>query len=838
MIRRRQLLASKYIAYRHNALQSHSTLGSFEKKGCFHSVSSSVSYASSYIDDSIHRQTPLHKRSPYPTSPLHLHTSIRTKVFVSKHNQSLNVAASQITEYCSHHGISSDSFRKTTSHVVLKECPFCPKPHQGKADNLFKIYIKIGGGAYFCHRCGAKGSWYDFKMKLGGFEVVDMRSGQGSATRTPVSSRTRGGLMPADFKSVGGRQSNQNISSMGNGSNATSSRFENTTGAINNSKCLPMPSQRLQAAYITNLMDNKRNNDAENAGYALKYLTETRGLTKQTLRKYGVGLGTYNFPSNEPGQHNRYVKADCVTFPWIMRASEVHEQEVLRGGTYKWNREEAKDVEKQEAEGGNDDSLQDVALDTDAKSRELIRRERGPFVTRRLKARALDNKSWQRLDPPGGGWGLFGWHTIPSNAKEVVLTEGEYDAMAVYQATGRPTVSLPNGCRSLPVEVLPMLERFDTIYLWMDSDAPGREGAEQFAKKIGINRCFLVQPKPSLDGTPPPKDANEALLKGMDLEQCINDAKNFPHDRILTFSELRLQVLDEIMNPEKNAGVPVKTLPEFTKLIKGFRRGEVTVLTGPTGSGKTTFLGQLSIDFAEQKVNTLWGSFEIKNTRLMQKLLTQFSREGLPKAKEDKVQALENLADRFEELPLYFMKFHGGSDVDDVLDAMEYAAYVHDVQHIILDNLQFMISRNGKAYGSSFDKFDDQDIAVEKFRKFATEKNVHVTLVVHPRKEDENAKLGMSSIYGSAKATQEADTVLILQYDGKKKFIEVKKNRFDGALGTLPLYFQHDSSRYSEQPDASIMPKKIQRTTRPGSSQPGRIRASPPISPTWDSILE
>ena len=27
-----------------------------------------------------------------------------------------------------------------------------------------------------------------------------------------------------------------------------------------------------------------------------------------------------------------------------------------------------------------------------------------------------------------------------------------------------------------------------------------------------------------------------------------------------------------------------------------------------------------------------------------------------------------------------------------VLDALEYAAYVHDVQHVILDNLQFMMS--------------------------------------------------------------------------------------------------------------------------------------------------
>ena len=101
-----------------------------------------------------------------------------------------------------------------------------------------------------------------------------------------------------------------------------------------------------------------------------------------------------------------------------------------------------------------------------------------------------------------------------------------------------------------------------------------------------------------------------------------------------------------------------------------------------------------------------------------------------------------------------------------------------------------------------------QDIAVEKFRKFATEYNVHVTLVVHPRKEDEGVKLGISSFYGSAKATQEADTVIILQSDGKRKFVDVKKNRFDGTLGHVPLYFQRKSGRYTETPDVITPPKR------------------------------
>ena len=138
------------------------------------------------------------------------------------------------------------------------------------------------------------------------------------------------------------------------------------------------------------------------------------------------------------------------------------------------------------------------------------------------------------------------------------------------------------------MELLVLLERFDTVYLWMDSDGPGQEGAEMFARKLGVERCLVVRPSgkrgwsggvgadnlkgvdnglPVLEaGEPshqldtfsapphPPKDANEALLTGWDIGELLEEASELPHERILKFSDLRDQVIHEIVNPEKYQG--------------------------------------------------------------------------------------------------------------------------------------------------------------------------------------------------------------------------------------------------------------------------------------------
>ncbi len=53
--------------------------------------------------------------------------------------------------------------------------------------------------------------------------------------------------------------------------------------------------------------------------------------------------------------------------------------------------------------------------------------------------------------------------------------------------------------------MLPWLERFDIVYLWLDDDKPGRDGCEKLEAKLGRGRCRIVRPLPAMyvDGSAP-----------------------------------------------------------------------------------------------------------------------------------------------------------------------------------------------------------------------------------------------------------------------------------------------------------------------------------------------
>lgn len=73
-----------------------------------------------------------------------------------------------------------------------------------------------------------------------------------------------------------------------------------------------------------------------------------------------------------------------------------------------------------------------------------------------------------------------------------------------------------------------------------------------------------------------------------------------------------------------------------------------------------------------QGVPTLWGSFEVKNVRLLKRMMQQHC--GRPLDRINKADFL-GLCGPFSELPMYFLKFFGSTDVHKV-GACAWATFV------------------------------------------------------------------------------------------------------------------------------------------------------------------
>ncbi|CAO3660466.1 unnamed protein product [Rhizopus stolonifer] len=171
-------------------------------------------------------------------------------------------------------------------------------------------------------------------------------------------------------------------------------------------------------------------------------------------------------------------------------------------------------------------------------------------------------------------------------------------------------------------------------------------------------------------------------------------------------------------------------------------------------------------------------------------MLSQFAEKDLAEYPEE----FNTIADEFEKLPLHFLKFHSSTPIGDVLKVCKEAVDSYNVRHIIIDNLQFMLSQQAR---SGLDKWELQENAIASLRSFATLQDVHITLVVHPRKETGEA-LDINSIFGSAKVTQEADNVVIIQKHYSYRSIDIKKNRYDGTLGSVKYKFNKETLKIEE----------------------------------------
>ena len=346
---------------------------------------------------------------------------------------------------------------------------------------------------------------------------------------------------------------------------------------------------------------------------------------------------------------------------------------------------------------------------------------------------------------------LFAKHLTGGNAHSLVITEGEIDAMSIWQVMQSEeyaVASVPFGAKwenengSDPnlewiQNDFEYLERFESIILALDADEAGENATKSIVKRLGRDRCKSINLEEY-------KDANEALLKGFDLRKAILDAKPFEPENLKNATSYEAELADRYFNPSKNSrGIPLPwDIPFF------IRMNELSILTGFSGSGKTMLLNYLCCHLASLGNKICIASLEIRCEETISCLIAQTLAKEAPDSKDELSKAMDWLGEGF-----WFYDHVGQADFDAMLDSFAYAHKRHGVNIIVVDSLM--------KCGLAFDDYKGQKLLVDRLFDFTQKYDVHIFLVAHSKKKDsEKEYVGKMDVKGISEITDMAHNVI------------------------------------------------------------------------------
>lgn len=389
-----------------------------------------------------------------------------------------------------------------------------------------------------------------------------------------------------------------------------------------------------------------------------------------------------------------------------------------------------------------------------------------------------DGKKMIRSEP-GCEPCLFGWDTIPKNSRRIVITEGEIDAMTLYQY-GIPALSVPFGAGSGQKQAwieheYDRLAVYDEVYLCFDPDAAGDAAVAEIIERLGRHRCRVIKL--------PFKDPNECLqheISKDEINRCINSALTLDPQELKNARDYEAEVIEEFYpNPLTPQGYNPPW--QYTKGKILFRPSELSIWCGINGHGKSQVLGQAMLSCMQQGARVCIASLEIKPKKLLARLTRQAA--GLDQPTEQYIKAIQ----AWYSDKLWIFDLVGTAKVDRLLEVFLYAKQRYGVDVFVIDS--FM------KCGIDEEDFKAQKIFVDKLCDFKNEYNCHIHIIAHPRKpSDEGQAPSKLDVKGTGAITDLADNCFsIWRNKAKEELLQIQIN--GGRLNS-------DQERKLEQSDA------------------------------------
>jgi twinkle protein len=394
---------------------------------------------------------------------------------------------------------------------------------------------------------------------------------------------------------------------------------------------------------------------------------------------------------------------------------------------------------------------------------------------------------------------LFGQQLFGDGAsKYLTITEGQDDALAVYQMTGKrwACVSVHSASSAVKdiLSNIDFVESFENVVLCFDNDAAGKKAAQDVAEKLSPGKASIV----SLSVF---KDANEYLMndRGADFQSDWWNKKTFSPVGVVSFSDA-FKAYEEALEA-KLYPLP-KSMARLNDMLHGgIASGEITMVGAHTSIGKTTWVNNLLFNFLTETPDARVGylGFETTVGEIVKSMVNLQDSAAL-KTKDSAHKAFEDISwkDR-----LYILDHLGALKLDDMMQKIRNMIVAFNLDVFIIDPVQAGLPDNSNEVVDDF---------MDRVLKLAKQTNTSFILVSHTKKPDDNNPHNISEydLKGSGSLNQVSFNTILLSRDKLSDDERVKstthmklvKCRRTGNTGQAGyLFYNKNTGRLEEGED-------------------------------------
>lgn len=355
------------------------------------------------------------------------------------------------------------------------------------------------------------------------------------------------------------------------------------------------------------------------------------------------------------------------------------------------------------------------------------------------------------------------------DAERVVICEGEIDSLSwevagcvahtsVNMGAPNPTDSTIDRKLQCIDNSYEVFEQAKTVYISVDNDENGRILQKELIRRIGTEKCKIVDLSPY-------KDANEVLLQegAESLVERFRNASDPKVEGVFQVSDVYDSLLDKFHNGQ-DVGTTTY-IPQIDNAWK-WRPGEVTVWTGYQNEGKSLFLNQLATIKA---ANEGWkfAIFSPENFPL-DDFFNDIAHMYVGKTTDKRYvnqMSEEEYKDALRFIQQHFYMIHPPKSflLSTIFEKAKYLVRSKGIKSLIIDPYNNVAHKVMKG--------EREDLYISRFmselKRFAVDNDVSVHLVAHqitPRKDDSGRypKPDVNSIKGGSEFANKADNVLFV----------------------------------------------------------------------------